>query len=194
MLGIIGAILGVGKAIVGALAVAGLAIEGLKQIGKLFVGVAQKLGILPKETEVDELGEKALQMDENGQGFDPEKESYDDYMKRLDEFEIDPEKKHDEEEAIKKGTTVTAEAITNKFPDCGDILESVITRHNDLKVDELSEYVKHENASDIAKYLKGTKDIDVMGSAQEAIAGVQKGLGMSDADAYKYAAYLGLNK
>ena len=89
-----GIIIGVISTIAKALAVTNLAIEGLKKIGQALVSVGQKLGLIPQQAQLDDIGEKGLQMDENGCGYDPEKESYKEYMDRLNEYEIDPEKKY----------------------------------------------------------------------------------------------------
>lgn len=186
MLGlIIGAITAVGKA----LAVVGLAVQGLKKIGEVITAIGKSLGLIPNEAETNELGEKALQMDENGEGYDPEKESYSEYMDRISKFEIDPEKNHSEEKQLKKGIEVASGAIINEYPDSSDLIINTIKQGENLKFSnaELEKYIKAEgNGVNIGGYISGKeKDPDIIGATVNAIASIQKELNpqLTDKDA-----------
>lgn len=187
-----GIIIGVISTIAKALAVASLAIEGLKKIGQALVSIGQRLGLIPQQAELEDMGEKGLQMDENGCGYDPEKESYKEYMERLNEFEIDPEKKHDERKVLEKGVVIASGAIIDEFPDCSDLIETVILRGEELDIpdNELEKYIQSDKSKDIASYLSGNeKNIDIRESAIDTIADIQKQLNpqMSDNEAYRKA-------
>lgn len=184
-----GIVIGIVSTIAKALAVASLAIDGLKKIGQALVSIGQKLGLIPQQADLEDMGEKGLQMDENGCGYDPEKESYKEYMNRLNEYEIDPEKKHDEKEALEKGVIVASGAIIDEFPDCSDLIETFILRGEELDItdDELRKYVQSDKNKDIASYLSGNeKNGDIKESAVNAIVDIQKQLNpqMSDNEAY----------
>lgn len=184
-----GIVIGVISTIAKALAVTSLAIEGLKKLAQVFVSIGQRLGLIPQQADIEDIGEKGLQMDENGCGYDPEKESYKEYMDRLNEYEIDPEKKHDEKEVLEKGVIVASGAIIDEFPDCSDLLETVISRYGELDItdDELEKYVQSDKSKDIASYLSGNeKNGDIKESAVNAIVDIQKQLNpqMSDNEAY----------
>lgn len=113
-----GILLSIASTVVGALSSLGLAIEGLKLVGNLLMGIAKALGIIKPETEVDELGDKALQAEE--EGIRPENfETYEDYVKAIEGFKVDPEKSelYTEEEKINKGIEVTSTLTAEKYPD-----------------------------------------------------------------------------
>lgn len=62
-----------------------------EMLGKLATTLMEALGIIDKEEKVEDIGERALQAKD--EGITPEKfENFDEYMQKLREFEIDPEK------------------------------------------------------------------------------------------------------
>ncbi len=111
MIGIIvGAISAIGAALktIGAI---GLAIQGLKSVVGLLVNVAKALGIY--EELKPETAEKALQAEE--EGIKPENfDTFDEYMNEIENFEIDPEKTHTEEELLQKKIEILSGLILEK--------------------------------------------------------------------------------
>lgn len=183
--GIVGAVTAVGKA----LAVVGLAVEGLKKVGTLITTVGKALGLIPEKMETEEMGEKALQMDEKGEGFDAENETYKEYLQRIENFEIDPEKKHSEEENLKKGTEVACGVIIETYPDCSDLLIDTIKKGDNLKLsnEELEKYIKADGGEvNIGGFFNGSeKNPEIIGNTVNAIASIQKELdpAITDKDA-----------
>lgn len=114
MLGIISGIVSAVCALANTLAVAGLAINGLKAVAGLLVNVAKTLGLV--EEPKPEVTEKALQAEEEGITID-KFDSYDDYIKAIDEFELNPDKQHSEEELLQKKVELVSEYISEKSPE-----------------------------------------------------------------------------
>lgn len=64
ILGAIGAIVTAAVTVSKALAVVGLAGQGLKVIGNAIASIAKALGIIKPERDVEEIGDRALQAEE----------------------------------------------------------------------------------------------------------------------------------
>lgn len=116
---IIGAIISVASAaisVVKALSTIYLGIEGAKLIANLLTGLAKSLGLI-EQNNPEELGDKALQAEDAG--ITPETcRTYEEYLQKVKEFEIDPEKsnKYTEEQKLLKGAELSAGAILNFAP------------------------------------------------------------------------------
>ena len=118
ILTILTTIASVGTALVKSLAIIGMAIQGLKVIGNVLIGIAKALGIIKPETDVRELGDKALQAEEAG--MKPENyPSFAEYVKAVDNFTLDPEKSKltTEEEKLGKGIELGCGVMVEKFPE-----------------------------------------------------------------------------
>lgn len=123
-MGIIGAICGAVCAIASAavsvaktLGAIGLAVEGIKAVVNAIISVCKSLGLIEEKTEPEELGDKALQAEE--EGIKPEKfDTYEEYVKAVEEFEIDPEKskKYTTEEKLLKASELTSGLLIEKMP------------------------------------------------------------------------------
>lgn len=103
----IGAVASCAAGLVQGLAVIGMAVEGIKAIGGVFMGIAKALGIIEdKDMDVEELGDKAIQSNLDPENFD----SYSAYVDAVQHYKTDPEKSAQisEEDKIKKGTEVAA--------------------------------------------------------------------------------------
>lgn len=114
--GIVGSIAAAAVSVVKSLAVVGLAVDGLKNIGKVLVNMAKSLGLIKPQMQVDELGDKAIQS-----AYDPEQyDTYNDYVKAVENFNLDPEKSKtiSEEEKIKKGMELATGVMIEKYKDC----------------------------------------------------------------------------
>lgn len=113
--GAVGSIATAAVSVVKSLAVVGMAVEGLKSIGKVLVNLAKSLGLIKPQMQVDELGDKAIQS-----GYDPEQyDTYNDYVKAVENFNLDPEKSKtiSEEEKIKKGMELATGVMIEKYKD-----------------------------------------------------------------------------
>lgn len=113
--GAVGAIASAAVSVVKSLAVVGMAVEGLKNVGKVLVNLAKSLGLIKPQMQVDELGDKAIQS-----GYDPEQyDTYNDYVKAVENFNLDSEKSKtiSEEEKIKKGMELATGVMIEKYKD-----------------------------------------------------------------------------
>ena len=120
ILGAIGAIVTAAVSVVKALAVVGLAFQGLKAIGNALASIAKALGIIKPERDVEEIGDRALQAEEKG--MTPDKyASYEAWVKEIekDDWGYDPEKNKDmaPEQKVLKGVEVSTAVTMEKFPE-----------------------------------------------------------------------------
>ena len=120
-MGLIAAICGIASAalsVAKALGAVGLAIEGLKMVVNSLVNVCKALGLIEEDTDPEELGDKAIQAEESG--IKPENfKTYEDYVKAVENFEIDPEKSKltTEKEKAVKASELSAGLLLEKMPD-----------------------------------------------------------------------------
>lgn len=94
-----------------------IAVTGLKIIGNAILSIGKTLGIV-KTDDVEDLGDKALQAED--EGIKPENyDTYEEYAKTIDAFEINPEKskQYSPEEKIAKGMDIGSEIIVEKMPE-----------------------------------------------------------------------------
>ncbi len=189
--GAVGSISTAAVSVVKSLAVVGMAVEGLKSIGKVLVNLAKSLGLIKPQMQVDELGDKAIQS-----GYDPEQyDTYNDYVKAVENFNLDPEKSKtiSEEEKIKKGMELATGVMIEKYKDspmekfCVEIgnrpdffNEGVLKGVGELVVSD-------ENAiSDFTSFLDGTlKNDDKLEDISGKLADLYKAgnPGVSDGEA-----------
>lgn len=197
MLGaIIGAIVSAAVTAVKALVAIGMAIEGIKAIGNALLGIAKALGIIKPETEVDELGDKALQLEEKG--ITPENyESYEGYIKAVQDFKADPEKSklYTDEQKIKKGTELAFGIGMEKCPgvDFEGVVKALTNNAFTDKLGRFGELIKMavtdpSGLNETIKYINGKqKSAEGMESAISTLTSIEKQIspGISDSEAYK---------
>lgn len=113
ILGTIAAIAAAATTVTKALAVVGLAVQGLKVIANALTSLGKALGLIRPETKVEDLGDKAIQSEYKPEDFD----SYEAYVKAVEEYELDPEKSKltTEEEKIIKGMELSAGVCIEKY-------------------------------------------------------------------------------
>lgn len=119
ILGAIGAIVTAAVTVSKALAVVGLAVQGLKVIGNAVASIAKALGIIKPERDIEEIGDRALQAEEKG--MTPDKySSYEAWVKDIekDDWGYDPEKNKDidSEKKVLKGVEVSTAVTMERFP------------------------------------------------------------------------------
>ena len=120
ILGAIGAIATAALSVSKALAVVGLAVQGLKTIGNAMSSIAKALGIIKPERDIEEIGDRALQAQEKG--MTPDKyDSYEAWVRDIDadNWGYDPEKNKDmsQEQKVLKGVEVAAGVAIERFPE-----------------------------------------------------------------------------
>ena len=121
--GVVSAALSITKAV----SVIGLAIEGLKVVANALVNIGKALGLIRQDIEPEELGDKAIQAEEAG--IRPENyRTYEEYVKEIEQFEVDPEKSKQISEEAKqyKALELSAGLLAEKIPEA-DILSLMIT-------------------------------------------------------------------
>ena len=112
----VGAIASTAVTVVKGLVGLGLAVNALKALGTAVIGIAKALGLIESETNVEDLGDKALQAGE--EGITPEKyDRYEAYVKAVEGFKADPEKSKllTEEDNVKKGLELIAGVMVERF-------------------------------------------------------------------------------
>jgi len=119
ILGAIGALVAAAVTVSKALAVVGLAVEGLKVVGNAIMGIAKALGIIKPERKVEDLGDRAFQAEEKG--LKPE--NYPTYVAWVqaidkDDWGYNPEKNKDMpvEQKVLKGVEVSTAVTMERFP------------------------------------------------------------------------------
>lgn len=142
----------------------------LKTFGDALVGIAKSLGLIKSEENVEDLGDKAIQAEE--EGIKPEKfDTYAEYVKRVENFDVNSEKSKDisEDEKALKGielaTGVTVEHFGEKFP-VEEFFKFAAKNPEYFREDRMLEFGKimendTEKAKDTFDYMKGSEMNDV---------------------------------
>jgi hypothetical protein len=190
----IAAIAAAATTVVKTLAVAGLAVQGLKVIGNLLTTLGKALGLIKQETKVEDLGDKAIQSEYNPEDYD----SYADYVKAVEDYDLDPEKSKltTEEEKIKKGMELASGATIEKYKEFPMTEFCVAVGQNpeyftDAKMKAIADDLIQKDGqyvSSILNYVNGSeKDSAKIQSAVDALVNVEKSVnsGISDKEAYK---------
>lgn len=176
-----------------ALAVTTLAIDTLKMLGNALMGIGKVLGLIKPENEVEELGDKVLQAEE--EGIRPENyDTYYDYVKAIENFELDPEKSKtlDRKEKLIKGIEATSGVTAEKYPETLQLFEYALQNPAYFTGDRMKEIGKlfaSEGGScieSIVRYMNGSeKNIQKLDSTVQMLLGVEKRAnpGISDRDA-----------
>ena len=186
-------------------AVASLAVKALTcvAVSKLVQAIGKALGLIKEDEKLEDLGDKALQAEE--QGITPDKfKTYEEYVTRIQNFELDPEKskKYSTEDKMKKSMEVYSKLIAEKYPDMVvdlDKLAAIEIKNQgyltDERIGQISEMLKDDPklAGDISRYLSGSEtDTTNISNTIDKMMNIEKGAnpGMSDAEAYKAVARL----
>lgn len=197
ILAAIGAIASCAAGIVKGLAVVGMAVEGIKAIGGVFMGIAKALGIIEdQDMDVEELGDKAIQSDYKPENF----ESYEKYVDAVKQFQTDPERSAQisEEDKVKKGTEVAAGISIERygseinFDEFGKLLgnSNFITKDSPERFCKLAEAI-NINPAGVDAAVKFLNDMPMsksqISAGMELLKNNEKALspGLSDTDATK---------
>lgn len=164
--GVVGSIVAAAGSVVKALAVTGLAVDGLMKVGGVLLNLAKFLGLIKPQIQIDELGDKAIQS-----GYDPEQyDTYAKYVEAVEAFDsLDPERsKHiSEEDKIKRGMELATGVMIERYQDfpidkfCVEIgkrpdffAENAIKKVGEMII-KSGDFI-----SDILGYLNGTEKND----------------------------------
>ena len=192
--GAIGTIVSAAVTVTKALAVVGLAVNGLKALGNALMGIAKAVGLIQPEMNVEDLGDKALQAEE--EGIKPENfNSYAEYVKAVEGFKVDPEKSKQltEEEKVKKGIELTTGVTVERFE--GFPIEEFFTYagknpeyFTEAKMKELGKLMEVDGkyVSDVLNYMNGTEKNDFsLGKTIDTLTKIEKKVNpnISDDDA-----------
>ena len=196
MFGLISTIVSVAVRVVSVIGELGVSIKGMELIGKVLVSIAKALGLIEdKSIEIEELGDKVLQAEM--EGIKPENyNTYKEYMKAIEEFELDPEKskKWTETEKIEKGIEITSELLVETYgEDIEDILVEVVKNPEFFNSNRVKEYIElvSDNKitySEISDYLDGNiKNFDHKDKVNNVMLDVEKKINpeISEGDAQR---------
>ena len=175
------------------LAVAGLALQGLKSLAAPLLELGKELGLIEPEIEVEDLGDKAMQSDLKPDDFD----CYEEYLKAVEDYKLDPEKSKmsTEEKKIQKGIELTVGVMIDKYQEfpMGEFINMI--GHNqsfftESKMGELAKVIKTDGQSitDILHYVDGTeKNSTKIQGTVDTLLGIEKNTnpGISDKEAFK---------
>lgn len=185
-----GALSAIGGALAGALAA--LSPAGLIAVCSVIITVVQALGLVPKEEDPEKKGEKILQAKEHDiKQADDEK--YCDFSRRIDKFQVDPDKHHTKEECLCASASLYGAMYAEKNPASKDLLFAFAKNGDEKFFQNVDRFQAYANAgADITKaigqYLNGTaKTSEVLGVAQKAMVDIEKQMNpsLSDRDALK---------
>lgn len=197
ILGAIGAITAAAVSVTKALAVVGLAVEGLKVIGNAIASIAKELGIIKPDRDIEEFGDRALQAEEKG--ITPDKySSFEEWVKNIekDDWGYDPEKNKDmpPEKKILKGVEVASAVVLEKFPNLPiqDFLSLAGENPEFFTVERMDEIGKLANSNsdafeNVVNYVTGAaKDHTTVDAASDILMDIEKIIdpGLNDNDAY----------
>lgn len=206
ILGAIGAIVTAAVSVSKALAVVGLAVQGLKVIGNAIASIAKALGIIKPERDVEEVGDRALQAEEKG--MTPDKySSYEAWIKNIekDDWGYDPEKNKDmdPQKKVLKGIEVSTAVTMERFPELPIQEFFSLSGKNPefFTVERMSEIGKLANDDSdafgkVVDYVTGSaKDHTTVDAASDILMDIERTIdpGVSENVAYdKVAGYKGV--
>ena len=175
------------------LAVAGLALQGLKSLAAPLLELGKELGLIEPETDVEDLGDKAIQSDLKPDNFD----CYEEYLKAVEDYKLDPEKSKlsTEEKKIQKGIELTVGVMIDKYQEfpMGEFINMIGHNQNfftEAKMGEIAKVIKTDGQSiiDILHYVDGTeKNSTKIQGTVDTLLGIEKNTnpGISDKEAFK---------
>ena len=175
------------------LAVADLALQGLKSLADTIIDLGKELGLIEPETDVEDLGDKAMQSDLKPDDFD----CYEEYLKAVEDYKLDPEKSKlsTEEKKIQKGIELTVGVMIDKYQDFSMDKFINMIGHNqnfftEAKMGEIAKVIKTDGQSitDILHYVDGTeKNSTKIQGTVDTLLEIEKNTnpGISDKEAFK---------
>lgn len=181
----IAAIMSIASAVIEACVYVGLTVEGIKAVGNAILKIAKALGIVEEKTDVEELGDKAIQAEESG--IRPENyENYEMYVNAIKDFKTDPERSAQiqQEDKVKRGTTIASALAAEKCPDIEmDKLFNLLNEENFSKYANAKRFEgicdlvlsDPKTVNNIINFINGTeKSSERIGDAISALRSIEK--------------------
>ncbi len=181
----IATIMSIASAVIEACVYVGLTVEGIKAVGNAILKIAKALGIVEEKTDVEELGDKAIQAEESG--IKPENyENYEMYVNAIKDFKTDPERSAQiqQEDKVKRGTTIASALAAEKCPDIEmDKLFNLLNEENFSKYANAKRFEgicdlvlsDPQTVNNIINFINGTeKSSERIGDAISALRSIEK--------------------
>lgn len=137
--------------------------KNILEFAQILSGILKGLGLINPDEEVTDLGDKALQAADDG--ITPEKyNTYEEYLKAIEDFDLDPEKSKeiDEGKKLEKGVEVITATLVERYGDVmGDFL-LLIGKNQPYFMERMpfiTTVVRDSiaNFGDIVRYIQGTE-------------------------------------
>lgn len=153
----------------------------LLQFARIISDIFKELGFLPPEENIIDLGNKAIQAEE--QGIRPENyDSYNEYLTAVQAFEIDDERTDfiDENKKIEKGVEIITATLVEDYGEIIMDLFMLIAKHPYYFENRMSYFLEIQKTdphilSDITRYIeKKENDIDIADKTLGKIYEVEK--------------------
>jgi len=194
----IAAIISIASTVIEACVYVNLAVEGIKAVGNAILKIAKALRIVEEKTDVEELGDKAIQAEESG--IKPENyENYEMYVNAIKDFKTDPERSAQiqQEDKVKRGTTIASALAAEKCPDIEmDKLFELLNEENFSKETNVKRFEgicdlalsNPKTVNNITSFINGTeKSSERIGDAISALRSIEKEMSpeLSDSETLK---------
>lgn len=166
MLGILSGTISAAFSVVKTLSIVDLSIRALKVVAGAIFNLCKALGIIEDDTKMDELGDKALQSEYNPEDYD----CYEEYVKAVEKFELDPEKSKEitAEQKMAKGVELVSGLAIEKYRDypMKDLLVLTGQKADFFDGDrglEVGKLIKEDNSmiNSLVKYFNGSEKDEV---------------------------------
>lgn len=163
-------------------------IEILRVAGAIVQTVLQVAGVFGANERIDEMGDRALQASE--QGIVPEQfDSFDEYLDRIREIPLDPEKsaKTSEYEKIGAGLAIGATALDRHFKVADGVMENLVVmafaKPGFFNGERLSAILgKTTDITSIMNYFDGKLDFKSAVAVEKTLADVERTLSPGKSD------------
>ena len=137
--------------------------KNILEFAQILSGIMKGLGLIKPDEEVTDLGDKALQAADDG--ITPEKyDTYEEYLKAIEDFDLDPEKSKDIDDGkkLEKGVEVITATLVERYGEVmGDFL-LLIGKNQPYFLERMpliTTVVRDSlaNFGDIVRYIQGTE-------------------------------------
>ncbi len=137
--------------------------KNILEFAQILSGIMKGLGLIKPDEEVTDLGDKALQAADDG--ITPEKyDTYEEYLKAIEDFDLDPEKSKDIDDGkkLEKGVEVITATLVERYGEVmGDFL-LLIGKNQPYFLERMpliTAVVRDSlaNFGDIVRYIQGTE-------------------------------------
>lgn len=148
----------------------------IETMARVVTAVAKVLGLISPEESVESFGDKVLQAEDAGYKLE-DYDSYNDYVKAIEDFQIDPEKSghYSPEQKEECAAKVLSGLIIENHPEVKEGFKELA----DLAASK-SEYFQPERIEQLGKLMAEEKDFDLFKKVADVLNGVEKNYGIVD--------------